>query len=65
VSRSHEIEILTAPTQRLKLRLAGWLAGAGAAAISWGTDWGEDGYYRVVRGKNRCGVATDAIHSVV
>jgi C1A family cysteine protease len=32
---------------------------------SWASDWGEDGYYRVVRGKNRCGVAMDVAHSVV
>merc|ERR1711918_74516 len=32
---------------------------------SWGADWGENGYYRVVRGENKCGLAEDAVHSVV
>jgi cathepsin F len=31
---------------------------------SWDTDWGEEGYYRIVRGDNRCGVAMDATHSI-
>merc|ERR1712000_421267 len=31
---------------------------------SWGTDWGEKGYYRIVRGDNRCGLASDASHIV-
>ena len=31
---------------------------------SWATDWGEDGYYRIVRGSNKCGVASDAVHSI-
>jgi len=32
---------------------------------SWGSDWGEDGYYRIVRGDNHCGIANFAVHSVV
>lgn len=30
---------------------------------SWNTDWGEDGYYRIVKGVNKCGLAMDAVHS--
>jgi hypothetical protein len=31
---------------------------------SWAADWGEQGYYRIVRGVNKCGLAMDAVHSV-
>lgn len=32
---------------------------------SWDDVWGEDGYYRLVRGSNACGVANMVVHSVV
>ena len=32
---------------------------------SWAEEWGEDGYYRIVKGINSCGIASFVIHSVV
>jgi len=32
---------------------------------SWAKDWGEEGYFRIKSGVNKCGVAVDAVHSVV
>ena len=32
---------------------------------SWGEAWGEDGYYRMVKGVNHCGVANFVVHSTV
>ena len=32
---------------------------------SWNSDWGEEGYYRLEAGHNKCGLANDAVHSKV
>jgi len=32
---------------------------------SWGTVWGEEGYYRIVKGKGKCGLNTHVTHSIV
>ena len=31
------------------------------AANSWGTDWGENGYFKIVRGSNECSVENQVV----
>ncbi|CAH8560046.1 unnamed protein product [Schistosoma guineensis] len=28
-------------------------------ANSWNSDWGDNGYFKIVRGKNECGIEND------
>merc|ERR1712224_518119 len=32
---------------------------------SWGSDWGEDGYFRLQRGKDQCGLLDNANYPTV
>ncbi|XGW24126.1 hypothetical protein V3C99_005944 [Haemonchus contortus] len=34
-------------------------------ANSWHNDWGENGYFRIIRGTNECGIEEDAVASLV
>jgi len=42
------------------VKLIGWGVDAGVKywtiANSWNEDWGEKGYFRIIRGKNDCGI---------
>ena len=32
---------------------------------SWGTDWGDNGYFRIARGRNLCGISEYVSYPVV
>lgn len=45
------------------IRLLGWGVEDGTpywlAANSWNTDWGDNGYFKILRGSNECGIERD------
>ncbi|VDP72508.1 unnamed protein product [Echinostoma caproni] len=45
------------------VRLVGWGEENGVPywkiANSWNTDWGEQGYFKILRGRNECGIESD------
>ncbi|XGW24171.1 hypothetical protein V3C99_005960 [Haemonchus contortus] len=47
-------------TGRHAVKIIGWGVQNGTkywtVANSWNTDWGEDGYFRILRGKKHCGI---------
>ncbi|KAF8564579.1 hypothetical protein P879_07808 [Paragonimus westermani] len=47
------------------VRLLGWGVENGTKywrlANSWNEDWGEKGFFRIVRGKNECGIESEAV----
>ena len=32
---------------------------------SWGTGWGEEGYFRIIRGKGACGLNSAVVYPIV
>lgn len=32
---------------------------------SWGPDWGEQGYFKIIRGKGACGINTAVVSAVI
>lgn len=49
------------------VRIVGWGEDSGTkywkVANSWNPYWGEDGYFRIVRGKDECGIESGAVAS--
>jgi len=47
------------------VRLIGWGEEGGVpfwlVANSWNTDWGEDGFFRIIRGKDECGIESGVV----
>ncbi|KAH7727849.1 Protein CPR-6 a [Aphelenchoides avenae] len=47
------------------VKLVGWGEENGipfwTVANSWNTDWGEDGYFRILRGKDECGIESGVV----
>jgi len=47
------------------IRILGWGVENGTpyweVANSWNTDWGNQGYFRIKRGSNECGIEGDAV----
>lgn len=47
------------------IKLMGWGEEKGVpywlCANSWNTDWGEGGFFKILRGKNHCGIESDVV----
>ncbi|XP_064459554.1 cathepsin B-like [Ornithodoros turicata] len=56
------------PLGLLVVKILGWGKDNGVpywlVANSWNTDWGENGYFRILRGGNECGIEGDVIAGI-
>lgn len=50
------------------IRILGWGVEGGVpywlAANSWNTDWGDQGYFKILRGKNECGIESGVVAGI-
>lgn len=50
------------------IRVLGWGVEQGVpywlAANSWNTDWGDQGYFKILRGKNECGIESGVVAGI-
>jgi len=50
------------------VKLIGWGEEGGipywTVANSWNADWGEDGFFRIIRGKDECGIESGAVGGI-
>lgn len=50
------------------VKIIGWGEESGVpywlVANSWNTDWGDNGFFKILRGQNECGIESDVISSV-
>jgi len=51
------------------VKLLGWGVENGTpywlVANSWNTDWGDNGFFKIIRGKNECGIEQDGVAGAV
>merc|ERR1712029_943738 len=56
----HKLKKEKKPEGGHAVKLVGWGVASGkhywSVANSWNTDWGEDGFFRILRGKDECGI---------
>lgn len=50
------------------VKMMGWGTEGGKPywliANSWNEDWGDKGYFKILRGKNHCGIESDGVASI-
>ena len=55
------------PLERRAVRILGWGIDEQSktpywlCSNAWGSDWGDNGYFRILRGKNECGIEDGAV----